>query len=64
MKEIAWGNDDDRVLLGARAHDASLISLEFVNRDRLLLTLRRVDGTDVKLSYEGVQENLPGANLG
>ncbi|MBB4238942.1 hypothetical protein [Rhizobium esperanzae] len=56
MKEIAWRNDDDGMLLGARAHDARLISLEFVNRRRLLLTLRRVDGTEVKLSYEGVQE--------
>ena len=56
MKEIAWRNDDDGMLLGARAHDARLISLEFVNRHRLLLTLRRVDGTEVKLSYEGVHE--------
>jgi hypothetical protein len=56
MKEIAWRNDDDGMLLGARAHDARLISLEFVNRHRLLLTLRRVDGAEVKLSYVGVHE--------
>ncbi|WP_326893379.1 hypothetical protein U8P73_30855 (plasmid) [Rhizobium beringeri] len=56
MKEIAWGNDEDGMLLGARAHDARLISLEFVSRRRLLLTFRRVDGTEVELSYEGVQE--------
>jgi len=56
MKEIEWGSDGDGMLLGARAHDAVLISLEFVNRRRLLLTFRRVDGTEVKLSYEGVQE--------
>ncbi|MGZ9719065.1 hypothetical protein [Rhizobium miluonense] len=56
MREIAWGNDDDGMLLGARAHDARLISLDFVNHRQLLLTLRRADGTEVKLSYEGVQE--------
>ncbi|MCV9946371.1 MULTISPECIES: hypothetical protein [unclassified Rhizobium] len=56
MREIAWGNDDDGMLLGARVHDTRLISLEFANRRHLLLTLRRVDGTEVKLSYEGVQE--------
>lgn len=56
MRGIAWGNDDEGMLLGARAHDAKLISLEFVNRRQLLLTLRRVDGTQVKLSYKGVQE--------
>lgn len=56
MKQIAWGNDEDGMLLGARPHDARLISLEFVNRHRLLLTLRRVDGSEVKLSYEGIQE--------
>jgi len=56
MREIAWRNDDDGMLLGARAHDARLISLEFANRHQILLTFRRVDGTEVKLSYEGVQE--------
>lgn len=56
MKEIAWSNDDDGMLIEARAHDARLISLEFVNRRQLLLTFRRVDGTEVRLSYEGVQE--------
>jgi hypothetical protein len=30
--------------------------LEFVSRRQLLLTFRRVDGTEVELSYEGVQE--------
>ncbi|TWB45576.1 hypothetical protein FBZ98_11546 [Rhizobium sp. ERR 922] len=56
MREIAWQNDDKGMLLGARAHDAKLISLDFVNLHKLLLTLRRVDATQVKLSYEGVQE--------
>ncbi|WP_168879822.1 hypothetical protein [Rhizobium sp. P28RR-XV] len=55
MREIAWKNADG-MLLGARVHDARLISLEFANRHYLLLTFRRVDGTAVKLSYEGVQE--------
>ncbi|MBB3650103.1 hypothetical protein FHX14_006347 [Rhizobium sp. BK619] len=56
MTEIVWKIDEGGMLLGARAHDARLISLEFVNRHRLLLTLRRVDGSEVKLSYEGIQE--------
>jgi hypothetical protein len=56
MKEIEWGTSDEGMLLGARAHDARLISLEFVNRHQLLLSFRRVDGTEVKLSYEGVRE--------
>lgn len=56
MREIAWGNDGGGMLLGARAHDARLISLEFMNRCLLRLIFKRVDGTEVELSYEGVQE--------
>ncbi|NTG78128.1 hypothetical protein G6L94_33955 [Agrobacterium rhizogenes] len=56
MREIVWKNDADGMLLGARAHDARLISLEFANRHHLLFTFKRVDGTEVKLSYEGIQE--------
>lgn len=56
MKEITWRSDSDGMLVGARAHDSNLISLEFIDRDRFVLSLKRVDGTMVELSYKGVQE--------